>query len=208
MPIDHTQADEPHEVRLEGFRLVASVLVLGGLVLAAVVGSFMLGRWVESRSHPGPRMAGDSGGPLAQVVAPEALDAEEGLDYFDGTAGPAADELALEPEREMREARPVVNEPAVVSQDSALAPLDDDVDTEQGAYFVQVFAGRDRDSAEQLVGKLQSTGYRVQMASERDGSDALYKVRVGGYPTDTRAREVTEILRSKGFTGAWVTRSD
>lgn len=209
MAIDPSRSDAPQELRLEGFRLVASVLVLGALVLAAVVGAFLLGRWVEGRSHPGPQVAGDRGGPLAQVVAPgEPLEAEEGLTYFDRVG----EGERAEPGREVG-ALPARDEPPVESGDSALAHPDDagevaPAEPEGGPYFVQVFAGRDRDSAEQLVGRLQTSGFRVHVVSEREGRDELFKVRVGGYPSDTSAREASQALRSKGFTGAWVIRED
>jgi len=204
MAVDHSRDDGPHELRLEGFRLVASVIGVGGLVLAAVVGSFMLGRWVERRSHPGASMA-DQRGPLAEVQAAEPLDAEQGLTYFDDLQGEGQE---AEPGREIPGSQAEAATPAVRSLDSALAPPDDDVEVEDGPFYIQVFAGRDRSSAEDLVGRLQSSGYRVRLFSERDGPGSLYKVRVGGYPSDARAREVSEELKTKGYSGAWVARAD
>lgn len=203
MAVDPSRNDGPHELRLEGFRLVASVIGVGGLLLTAVVGAFLLGRWVERRSHPGASMA-DERGPLAEVQAAEPLDADLGLTYFDDLQG---EEQEAEPGREIPGERPEAATPAVRSLDPALA-APDDVEMEDGPFYIQVFAGRDRSSAEELVGRLQSGGYRVRLFSERDGPGSLFKVRVGGYPADARAREVADELKAKGYSGAWVARSD
>jgi cell division septation protein DedD len=69
---------------------------------------------------------------------------------------------------------------------------------------VQVFAGRDRRSAEELVARVQGAGFPVHLDAEPDGSGQLYKVRVGGYPTKERASEVAQSLSRDGFS-AWVT---
>jgi hypothetical protein len=201
-----TRADAPQELRLEGFRLVASVLALGGFVLAAVIGAFLLGRWVERRADGGGDRASARGGPLEQVVAPgEPLEVERGLTRFDEVGAGGS---ALEPGREAARAVPRAAEPTAESRDSALAPPGPGAGAAAGPFFVQVFAGRDRDSAEQLVGRLQSSGYRVEMLSERAGRDELFKVRVGGYPSDDDARQASEALRSAGFGGAWVLRAE
>lgn len=204
MTIDPGRSEAAHEVRLEGFRLVATLLVLGGVVLAAVVGAFLLGRWVESRSHPGPAMGADQGGPLSQVVTPAPdLDVDREANYFDRAA---RGETEPEPARQLARVRPA--EELAAGADTALEPLDIDVDPGGGPFLVQVFAGRDRESAERLVAELQAADYRVRVDSEKDGAGTLFKVRVGGYASDTEARQAVEVLRRKGFTGAWVTRAD
>ena len=68
MAIEHRQAEPAHELRLEGFKLLASVLALSGIALAAIVGAFLLGRWVESRARPAGVLLGEERGPLTQVV--------------------------------------------------------------------------------------------------------------------------------------------
>ena len=72
-----------------------------------------------------------------------------------------------------------------------------------GDYWVQVFAGRDRSSAESLVGKLKSDGYLVKVFSEREGQGLLFKVRVGGYPSKDRAQRTAAVLKESGYS-AWV----
>lgn len=70
---------------------------------------------------------------------------------------------------------------------------------------MQVFAGRDRQAAERLVGTLRAAGWPVRLQSVPEGSGSLVKVRVGGYPTRAAAEEAAGRLRGQGQTGAWVT---
>jgi hypothetical protein len=184
-------SDTTREVRLEGGKLLVGVVGLGGIVLAAVVGAFLLGRWVESRSRPAGSTGAGGGDPLGAVVraAPDAEVTDE-LTYFDRLQGT---EQRPEPAREATRATP-----------PPPSPPGGGAREEGGAYFVQVFAGRDRSSAEELVGRLEGQGLPVHLDSEPDGGGLLYKVRVGGYPTKERAGEVAQGLTRGGFS-AWVT---
>ena len=74
-----------------------------------------------------------------------------------------------------------------------------------GKWYVQVFAGRDRNSAEGLVRELEAAGYSVRLFSEREGRGALYKVRVGGYPTRDAAAGAADKLKGEGHAGAFPT---
>jgi hypothetical protein len=46
---------------------------------------------------------------------------------------------------------------------------------------------------------------QVRLFSEREGRGALYKVRVGGYPSRDGARSAADRLEREGYSGAWVT---
>ena len=74
-----------------------------------------------------------------------------------------------------------------------------------GNFYVQVFAGRDLQAAEGLIAKLKSQGHRARLFREAEGQGALYKVRVGGYPTRDEARQASQQLVGEGYSGAWVT---
>ncbi|HET9299925.1 MAG TPA: SPOR domain-containing protein [Candidatus Polarisedimenticolaceae bacterium] len=76
-----------------------------------------------------------------------------------------------------------------------------------GPWKVQVFAGRDRQAAERLVGTLKAAGWPVQLQSLPEGSGSLLKVRVGGYPDRAAAEAAATKLRGQGQSGAWVTDS-
>jgi cell division septation protein DedD len=195
MPNDREGEGDVREFRLEGATLVvavaALVLVLGG--------TFMLGRWVERRSSAGTeRGALPAEDPLTQVTTTEEpADVDAGADYFD-----RADEgdQQLEPQREARTAAPEESTPAAGRASSAPAAT-----ASAGDFYVQVWAGRDREAAELLVDKLQKEGYPVRLFSDRAEGDTLFKVRVGGYPSESDARRMSGELEQKGYRGAWVT---
>lgn len=167
------------EIRVEG----AGLLLLGVALAAVVVGAFLLGRWVGSNSPSAePRAT------LSTASAEESTPASTSSSYFDA---PAGGQKALEPQREV--AAPPAAPPQVQATPSP------------GSYFVQVFAGRDRHAAETLVESLAGRGYPVRLDTHREGRDTLFKVRVGGYPTQTEAQGTAARLRQEGETGAWVT---
>jgi len=200
------RGDEPgRELRLEGMGLV----VVGGVLLAAIGGAFFLGKWVERASHPPQTSVAVGRGPLSQVVQPKSIDdAETDQGFFDNLGG---DGKELEPLREIRaETRPTLEAdppgspgaPPESPESSVPPPAASDPGGD-GDYFVQVFAGRDRTSAESLVGKLKTQGYVVRVFSEREGQGLLFKVRVGGYPSKDRAQRIASSLKQSGYS-AWV----
>ena len=205
MTAERGRDDAGRELRLEG----AGLVVVGGILLAAIGGAFYLGKWVERRSHPPLPVGTMAQGPLSQVVQPESYDdAERGRSFFDA---PQGEQKELEPSREARpdpeptlEAGPPGSPGAAPAESPGAAnPAAPPDPGGEGAYFVQVFAGRDRSSAESLVGKLKNQGYDVRVFSEREGQGILFKVRVGGYPSKDRAQRIAASLKKSGYS-AWV----
>ena len=78
----------------------------------------------------------------------------------------------------------------------------------EGAFWVQVVAGRDRASIENVIDELRGKGYSARLFSEREGAGSLFKVRVGGYGERGEADQAAEKLRQQGYSGAWVTTAD
>ncbi len=191
---------DSREFRLEGLGL----FVVGGVLLAAMGGAFFLGRWVERRSTPPPALAAGGSDPLAGVVerAPDA-DVADSLTFFDDvTTG----DKELEPGREI--ALPATDRPAERRPSEPVAATATKTPAATGgSFFVQVFAGRDRKAAEMLVDKLQGQGRAVRLFTEREGRGSLFKVRVGGYPTQDAARLAAVDLQKAGYAGAWVTEA-
>ncbi|HEX5042025.1 MAG TPA: SPOR domain-containing protein [Candidatus Polarisedimenticolaceae bacterium] len=172
------QESEPRELRLEGGTLWLGV----ALLLGALAGAFFLGRWSVGTA-PEPRPS-PGGAPASRAVKPPA-DVDASAGGFDVSGVP-------EPRRQVA---------APSSPSSSSAPQA----TSSGPWNVQVFAGRDRQAAERLVGTLQAAGWPVRLQSVAEGSGSLLKVRVGGYADRAAAEAAAAKLRAQGQTGAWVT---
>lgn len=184
MDRDATLRDEPKELRLEGWILA----VAGGVLLALFYGCFEFGRAVERWNAPA-RAAQAPGDPLSNVEQ-DVVDSNEKLTFFDTLSGSGKE---AEPAREAK-AKPVVPAPADVS----LTP---------GPWFVQVFVGRDRQAAEEVVRSLKAKGYPVRIDGVSEGaSSKLFKVRVGGFPTKEAADTGADRLHGDGHNGTWVVR--
>lgn len=198
MRTDRGGEDSTRELRLEGIGLI----VVGGVLLAAVCGAYYLGKWVERREYAGRVLADAGQGPLSQVVGSSAMeDATEDTSFFDDLEG---EQKQPEPEREARPAPARAESAAPENAAPATKRTDRPADPGgEGDYWVQVFAGRDRSSAESLVNKLKGDGYVVKVFSEREGQGLLFKVRVGGYPSRDRAQQTALALKESGYS-AWV----
>jgi cell division protein FtsN len=187
-PEDGDEAGAGRELRLEGPVLFAAMGVLLGLLVL----SFWAGRWFERQVAPTPEAAARESGGREAKDEPTADD----VTFFDTLGGGGK---AAEPQREVRPK----GEPAPPS----LSPPPP-ATRRGGPYFVQVFAGRDRQAAEEIVRSLSGRGYAVSVEGEREGGGALFKVRVGGYPERAEAQTVADRLKREGQPGAWVTRRD
>jgi len=185
MEADGRGPADGREIRLEG-----PVLAAAGLALVVLLaGAFWLGRVVERGGTGAARAA--SGATAELPVSETPVDVGATQDFFDRADGPGQ---ALDPSREARRANPAV---AASAQPAAPTPG-------PGAFLVQVWAGRDRPTGERLVAALQEAGFGVRMYAESSGGDTLYKVRVGGYETEDRARQAVEDLKARGYRGAWI----
>jgi cell division protein FtsN len=76
---------------------------------------------------------------------------------------------------------------------------------EGGTWYVQVGVFRDRASVEGQVARLSESGWPVRIVTDDRDGDVLYKIQVGGYASETRAREKQSELEGAGFRGAYVT---
>jgi hypothetical protein len=183
MARDAGSPDEPRELRLEGITLA----VAGGVLLALLFGAFELGRAVERWSAPARAAAPDD--PLGNVEQ-DTVDAAEKLTFFDTLSGQGKE---AEPKRETAAGGAAITPPP--SPPSA------------GPWYVQVFVGRDRAAAEEVVRTLRGKGYPVRTDAVSEGkSGSLYKVRVGGYGTKEGADAGADKLHKDGQNSTWVVR--
>lgn len=181
---DAERRDEPREFRLEGGLLA----IAGGVLVALLFGAFQLGRAVERWSAPS-RTASASSHPLGNVEQ-DVVDATEKLTFFDTLSGPG------------KEA-----EPAREAQANAAPPGTPEIPVSPGPWFVQVFVGRDRQAAEEVVRSLRAKRYPVRIDAVAEGSSGrLFKVRVGGFPTKEAADSGAERIHGDGHSGTWVVR--
>lgn len=182
----------PREFRVEGWSLFA----VAALLLLALAGAFWLGRWFERSTDPAGRtseapLSSPAGGGLSTV------DTTEDASIFDRVGEGAS---RAEPRREVE--RP---EAAETGPPTKLARPDT---SQPGSWWVQVFAGRDRQSADELAARLRGRGWPVAVHEEREGTGALYKVRVGGYESRAEADRTAGSLRDAGEPRAWVVQVD
>jgi cell division septation protein DedD len=200
MANDKRVGNSVREFRLEGVGL----LLVGGLLLVLLGGAFYIGRWYERQLNPAIAEFGQGGeeDPLANVAKVEpAADVDEAASYFDDVEG---GQKELEPQRQARQTETTAEDLPQQAPPPESAPAREVPRATGGSFFVQVFAGRDRGAAEGLVDELTEKGYTVHLDTEREGRGALYKVRVGGYPTREAARDVAARLDRDGYSGAWV----
>jgi cell division septation protein DedD len=185
--IDETAGPEGgREIRLEG----PTLWLVFALLSVALVLAFLAGRLTAPAAVGEVGLAGTKGGTSAES-APAEIPVEETLSFFDRAEGGGQ---VAEPRREAAERTPAGRAAVPASPPSP-----------SGGWFVQVFAGRDRQAAELVARQLRGRNHPVRLDAEREGSGSLYKVRVGGYANREEAERVAEILRREGSSGAWVT---
>lgn len=183
--------DAVREFRLEGVALWGAFSVLVALLVLA----FWAGRvTAPERASPGESVLGAEASPGASPASPTEVPVEETLSFFDRASGQGQQ---VEPRREAAPG------PAASGPAKRAAPA---AKPSPGDWFVQVFAGRDRQAAELVSRQLRDRGHPVRLDAEREGSGSLYKVRVGGYGSREEADRAAGTLRKEGSSGAWVTR--
>jgi len=188
MASERRDSDRIREFRLEG----GSLFAVGALIVVVLGLTFFGGRWYERTKFDAANESGPISDPLEHVVrGEEPADIDGDSTYFDTVDG---GEKQAEPEREVDggSADPPVAAP--ISPPAA-----------SGAFYVQVFAGRDRDAAGTVMKQLGNAGYTARLDRVPEGRGALYKVRVGGYAARDEAGQTAERLKQQGFSGAWVT---
>jgi cell division septation protein DedD len=192
---DRGDSEDVREFRIEGLTLVVALAVL----VVLLGGAFWVGRLVERRNHPeltaGQGLPEDPLANVAQTDSPADVDAT--ADFFDTAEG---EDKELEPGREVRRG---LGQTAQQPEQSTSEP--GAAAGGSGSFFVQIWAGRDRQAAELLVEKLRTEGYAVKIFSDRVEGDTLFKVRVGGFETEAEARRKSGELEQRGYRGAWVT---
>lgn len=195
--------EEVREFRLEGLGL----LLVSAIMLAALSGAFYLGRWYESRhldsAHGAQAELASLPGADSETRT-KVVSAAEGLTAFDTVEGGVVEEPGREARSAARAARPAPGDEGAAPTPVPAAPKSSVV---TGPWTVQVAAVRDRQSAEQLFGELDDKGFEARIDTVREGSDTIFKVRVGGFADKDAAGPTAARLETAGY-ASWVTRID
>jgi cell division septation protein DedD len=75
-----------------------------------------------------------------------------------------------------------------------------------GSFQVQVLATTEREAADAMVSRLKSRGFPAHLSSGEYKGQALFRVRVGGYPDKAAAQQVARAIQDREGLQTWVTR--
>src|SRR2546427_197187 len=118
------------------------------------------------------------------------------------TPAPAAQPATTE---EKQAERPTTTKPAKQTARRVAKATATPVAPARGAYWVQVGAFKDLESAKRLAARLRDQNYPVEAASPAStpaanpGGDGLHRVRVGPYPDRAAATSALKELEAKGY---------
>jgi hypothetical protein len=180
-----SEQEEVREFRLEGVGLVVVSIAL----IAAFSAAFIFGRWFERRSRPETLTTLSEQDPLARVAGGELNDVDESMTFFDSLESADGEAAGDVPEERA---------PVATTTREETAP-----DRPDGRWVVQVFAGRQRESADRLIGQLTKAGHKAWLDQEVVGGETLYKVRVGGWDDRSGAEKAAATLKTEGHRGAF-----
>jgi len=219
----HIQDDSFHEIQLNGKQLV--FLFMAATVVSVVIFlcGVLVGRGVRaeraaadvaaaapaeapapqpSPQPPAPAPAGSD--PTAAAPPPPAAD---DLTYFDRLEKqkapaeqlkpPALDSAVKSDKADKEKKKAVAAAPAAVAQTSEPAG---------SGYAVQIAALNVRTEAEAIAKRLSSKGYSAYVVAPATGTPAVFRVRVGKFPTRHEAESIASRLKKEEQFNPWVTR--
>jgi cell division septation protein DedD len=226
-----TQDDSFHEIQLNGKQLV--FLFMAATVASVVI--FLCGVLV-GRGVRAERAAAEvaSANPVADAPAPQPAQtpppAPAGSDPTTAAPpAPAADDLTYFDRLEKQKSPPEQLQPA--SDAAARADKKDEkkektekkdrerkvpagvpVSAAQATepagqgYAVQIAALNVRNEAEAIARRLSSKGYAAYVVAPPSGTPAVYRVRVGKFPTRREAESIAARLKKEEQFNPWVTK--
>jgi cell division septation protein DedD len=206
-----------HEIQLNGKQLV--FLFMAATVVSVVIFlcGVLVGRGVRAErggvadvapastvtetlpqqpaTAPAPTPAGSD--PRAAAPPPVVDD----LSYFNRLEKTSAPAEQLKPASAPPPPAPAPREPAPAPA-AAAAPAEP---SGQG-FAVQIAALNVRSEADAIVKRLSSKGYAAYVISPANGTPAVYRVRVGKFPTRREAESIAAKLQKEEQFKPWVTR--
>jgi len=161
----------------------------------------------ETSPAPQPATAAAASPPAGSdpTKAAPPKEAAEDLSYFKrlDKANPPSEKLKPAPKEERTAPAPAPAAAAPpAARDRAAASGGNDA---QG-YAVQIAALNVRSDAEAIARRLSNKGYAAYVVAPPDGTPAVYRVRVGKFPTKREAETVAAKLQKEEQFKPWVTR--
>ena len=183
------------------------VLTIFVVLLTCLVAAFLSGVWIGRRDGAEGTLQAAVGEGAAEPAAPPMTE----LNFFsDGPAGEgrgqtksapptkppaaAAEQPAPPPARPESEAPAAAGPPPAPSPSQAAA-----------GRVIQVFSTNNADQADQLVRRLGEGGYPAFLVEESIQGRTTFRVRVGPYEQEARARKIAEELRREYRLETWIT---
>jgi DedD protein len=232
----HVQDDGFHEIQLNGKQLVFLFMAATVVSVVIFLCGVLVGRGVraergglDSSGNAVPEAVPTTPQQAAAAPAPAA-----GSDPTTAAPPPAADDLSyfnrLEKQRAPAEQlKPAPETPAPEKPASAERaapppptvapapaaspsppepppPSSASAEPSGAGYAVQIAALNVRSEAEAIVKRLSSKGYSAYVLSPATGTPAVYRVRVGKFPTRREADAMAARLKREEQFNPWVTR--
>jgi cell division septation protein DedD len=202
-----------HEIQLNGKQLV--FLFMAATVVSVVIFlcGVLVGRGVRAEraatdgTAVNPVADAPASGPSAApstpagsdpTAAPPPAPATEDLTYFDRL------EKQKPPEERIKPALPEKKE--TKERKPPPAPAAQAMDPGGQGYAVQIAALNVRTEAEAIAKRLTSKGYAAYVVAPPSGTPAVYRVRVGKFPSRREAESIAARLKKEEQFNPWVTR--
>jgi cell division septation protein DedD len=223
--VAYTQDDGFHEIQLNGKQLV--FLFMAATVVSVVIFlcGVLVGRGVRAeRGAVAENTAITSVAETTPQPQPSApVPTPAGSDPRTAAPPPPVDDLSyfnrLEKEKPPQEQllkpavaakpeprpEPVAPRPATEPARAAAVDASSSEPAGQG-YAVQIAALNVRDEAEAIARRLSSKGYSAYVLGPAAGSPAIFRVRIGKFPSRREAESVAAKLKKEEQLNPWVTR--
>jgi cell division septation protein DedD len=202
-----------HEIQLNGKQLV--FLFMAATVVSVVIFlcGVLVGRGVRAEraatdgaavnpvaDAPASRPSAPPSTPAGSdpTAAPPPAPATEDLTYFDRLEKPKPPEERLKP--------PVPEKKDTKERKPAAATAAQPTDPGGQGYAVQIAALNVRTEAEAIARRLTSKGYAAYVVAPPSGTPAVYRVRVGKFPSRREAESIAARLKKEEQFNPWITR--
>jgi cell division septation protein DedD len=231
-----TQDEGFHEIQLNGKQLVflfmaATVVSVVIFLCGVLVGRGVPpGRGLVADAGAADTMAETTPQPPASAPAPTPAGSDptaaappapaDDLSYFNRLekSNPPAEQLKLAPEHKPAAAvpapapratvppPPAAKEPARAAAAPPAAANAESAEPGGQGFAVQIAALNVRSEADAIARRLSSKGYAAYVLSPASGTPAVYRVRVGKFPTRREAETIAARLQKEEQFKPWVTR--